>query len=445
MLQRYLEFDRRMRRLFYDGPAVLNYPGRRMEGYRSPTVLLGYWTYAFVVACFTFPGRLLLAVWVAVFLAGMTALIMPGYYLTFALSSLFFCNIVVGWLARPRLRVERQVGGPIPAGAPLRLDYRIRNEGRRYAWDLMVDSIPYPTDIVFDSPRHVLEALAPGEEVRLHSVLRARRRGRYDLPLPVVSSAFPFGLWRWGSHGPPSHPLLVYPRFRPLDNLRVPQGFNYPLGGEVPASRPSESTDFMGCREYRYGDNPRRLHALSSARLRIPVVKEFHEEEKYRAAVIVDNFLPKFGGFGFFGGDERERLDALLALTAAVSEFLLRRQYLLDLFVPGAHNYHLPAGQGQAQLEAIFAAIAELRPCRGEAFQGPSDDLCFEIVEINSAVFLALAWDEPRQRFVSQLRHYGVTVKVIVVNPAEVAFDAGSECDVALRPGAAAGGQIVEL
>ena len=117
MWQRFLAWDRLQRRRFYDGPAVFNYPGRRIQGYRSPNLLMAFWLHAAAVTWMTPPGRILFIVTGALFLAGMTAVLMPMYFLSFTLTSLFFVDATVGWLRRPKLRVIRRVPSPAPAGS----------------------------------------------------------------------------------------------------------------------------------------------------------------------------------------------------------------------------------------------------------------------------------------------------------------------------------------
>lgn len=48
---------RKFRNWFYSGPALFNYPGRRMRGYRSPNLMLGQWLHAITVKHFTPAGR----------------------------------------------------------------------------------------------------------------------------------------------------------------------------------------------------------------------------------------------------------------------------------------------------------------------------------------------------------------------------------------------------
>jgi hypothetical protein len=50
--------------------------------------------------------------------------------------------------------------------------------------------------------------------------------------------------------------------------------------------------EFLGCREYRQGDNPRHIHAPSWARIGAPIDKEFREEYAHHSALVVDVYTP---------------------------------------------------------------------------------------------------------------------------------------------------------
>ena len=445
MIRRLLEYDRRLRQTYRDGPAVFNHPGRRMAGYRSPTVLFFHWLRAFAMTHFTFPGRVLFLVAGGLLVAGMTALLMPIYLLSFVFTSLFFVNLTVGWLWRPQLDVRRRAGGPAAAGTPIRVDYRIRNRGRRTAWDLLVDAVPYPAEVAFLQGQHLVPALSPGQELCLKTTIAVRRRGRYLLPLPVAASSFPFGLWCWPSLGEPEQPLLIYPQYVPLRAMGLPKGFHDDTGGSAPESRSGRSIEFLGCREYRYGDNPRHLHALTSARLRQPVVKEFREEELYQTAILLDTFVPRHRPANPFRRALRHHLEETLTLTSAVAAHLIQRHYLIDFLVPGSDNFHLQRGQGRAQLQEVLGTIAGLQPQYRESFHGPSDELCFEISQIGSLVMILMSWDEPRRTFAARLRRTGVAIKTIVITPETVSLPPGEHAAIAVSPEAIRAGRVVEL
>jgi len=151
-----------------------------------------------------------------------------------------------------------------------------------------VDLVPLPTFISRPDGRLFVDQLRAGETVSVSSHIVVEKRGSYLLPLPVADSAFPFGLWRWGSRGRANRPILVYPNFTPLQQMEIPVGSQYQRVGVLETAKSGQSLEFLGCREYRYSDNPRHIHAGSWARLGQPIIKEFREEHLFRCVFIVD-------------------------------------------------------------------------------------------------------------------------------------------------------------
>ena len=444
MIRRLIRYDRHMRRVFYDGPALFNYPGRRMVGYRSPNVLMAYWVHAFAVSYFTLPGRVLALLAVVLFVGGLTAMLMPMYYLSFTLISLFVVDYLVGWLRRPRLEVLRLVPSPVPAQSAVPLQYRVRNLSGQPAWDLSVDCAPPPPGVSFPGGRPLVPVLDGQAEERLTATLMVEQRGRYELPLPLVVSSFPFGLCRWGARGPASQALHVYPRYTPLRTMRLPHGFRFQPVGNTPVAGASDAPEFLGCREYRYGDNPRRIHALSSARLGRPIVKEFRDEQFCRVALMLDNFLP--GSFAPWArAKETRSFEALLALTCAVADHLTFSQYQVDLFTPGASLSHLEGGGGPRQLQQTLEFVAAVQPNHEDAFHGPSTDHCYQIGQIGAVLLLLLDWDRPRQELADELHRAGVIVKCLVVTEKAVSLATGNDQAAVLAPAEILAGTVREL
>lgn len=139
-------------------------------------------------------------------------LLMPIYLLSFSLASRFVVDFVAGWILRPRLAITRATPKSAACHETIRGDYTVRNVGRLPAWNVYVDAILLPR-FVADAAAALpyVGHLAPGEEVELRREIIPEKRGSYLLSMSVADSAFPFGLWRWGSSGLPNQPVLVYP------------------------------------------------------------------------------------------------------------------------------------------------------------------------------------------------------------------------------------------
>jgi len=142
--------------------------------------------------------------------------------------------------------------------------------------------------------------LAAAGTLALPTTVTMNRRGRHDLPRAVVATRFPFGLFVKRRELPAAAPVLVYPRVTPVV---VPEDESPHAGtGEAPRRR-ARVGEFFGLREFRDGDDLRRMHWPAYARVGRPFVRE-HEADGDREVVL---WLPsgRTGDAGFEADVER--------------------------------------------------------------------------------------------------------------------------------------------
>jgi len=401
---------------FYAGPHLLGIKPPRRNGYQSPTVTAAYWGYAVVVSHFTVAGRIIFLCSALIMMYAMLSLQMPIHLLGFGILTLFMLDVVIGLLTAPRLELERSVPERLGAGTERAVRYVVRNCSKRPVWDLCLDTLPFPRGLKLRHGRAFIECLAPGEQRHVSATLTGQRRGRYTLPVVRADSPFPFNLWRWGVYGAGTQRVVVYPEFTPLARLDLETGVRYQSGGIALSSNIGESMDFLGCREFHAGDDPRRLHWRSWARTTYPVVKEFREEYLCRTALIIDTYRPPPGWFHLnWAHPPDATFEAAVSLAAAIADFLANADYIVDLFAAGPEVYRFRGGRSLGYLENILDILACLQPHRGEPFSEFSGELIDELARTSSAVFVLLTWNETRRRFLEQATVAGVKVRAVLI------------------------------
>ena len=91
----------------------------------------------------------------------------------------------------------------------------------------------------------------------------AARRGYLDMPVLVLSTQFPIGLlYTWSRLVKLDHRCLVYPQpgpFRPIIG-------SVDRKSHRDSGQSGEGDDFIGVREYQYGDSPRHVDWKAAAR-----------------------------------------------------------------------------------------------------------------------------------------------------------------------------------
>lgn len=113
--------------------------------------------------------------------------------------------------------------------------------------------------------------------VRQSTTVVMPRRGRHRLPRAVVATRFPFGLFvKRRELGEPEE-VIVFPAVHPLPRRASPvhRPPEQRSEGEH-TGRVARVGEFFGLREYREGDDPRRIHWPHAARFAEPVMRE-HE------------------------------------------------------------------------------------------------------------------------------------------------------------------------
>ncbi|HBC86840.1 MAG TPA: hypothetical protein DCZ94_07795 [Lentisphaeria bacterium] len=423
-MRRLRTFIKDTRRRFYEGPDWIELPNYiRNSSYRSPTLLFMAWTYAYYTSFFTIPGRIIIAISFLIVSYSLTLLQNPIRIMAFSLLAIFASDFIIGFLLRPRLRIRRELPVRARAGSKVRIDYYVKNIRNIPAWNINLDNYMPGSSIKHaDSPASA-EYIGAEAEINLSSFLVPDKRGVYNMPAPLADSTFPFGIFRWISRGHDMQRLLIYPDYRTLNSVQLPIGQRYQRNANPRVSKVGESMEFLGCRQFRTGDNPRHIHWPSTARTGELVVREFQEEYLARMALIVDTSARSPGPLRrFFSMKEYvyTDLEAALSLSAAVSEHLLKGDFVVDLFAAGPEVYHLKTGRSLAQFENILDILACIDPCPGECFGALKPEILNEIACIGSAIVILLKWDKTREALVRQLAESGTVVKTIILCDGEM-------------------------
>jgi uncharacterized protein (DUF58 family) len=189
--------------------------------------------------------------------------------LVFLLGALVMgCALAAAPLCRRNLRgivVTRTLPVRARVGVATGVEVEVVNEGPEDAVGLEVEQ-PHPRTVQPVEGRLEVPCLAAGRAVRGRLPLTFQARGRQTLPASSVTSRYPLGAFRARLPGSEAASLVVWPREgRPTAALLARlAGGGEDLRPRRPVGRGSD--DLFGVRPWREGDDPRRIHALSTAR-----------------------------------------------------------------------------------------------------------------------------------------------------------------------------------
>jgi uncharacterized protein (DUF58 family) len=333
-----------------------------------------------------------------------------GLWLVALLAARFF---------RPRVALAARHSDRVCVGEVLPVDVEVSGLGGLPYTDLQVRPHRLPTHVhpVPDAGVGVAP-VGSKERTRARLGLRCARRGVYRLKGYRLETSYPFGLILAPRTFVEERTLLVYPRFTPLTRFDIRGGRRFHPGGVALTSSVGDATEFLGNREYRQGDNIRDIDWRATARLRRPIVREYREEYFLRVAVVLDTHIPR--------GAEPERSAALeeaVSVGAAVSDFMSRQEYLVDIFAAGPVLYHLTAGRGLAFLDQILDILACVEETAAEPFAEIAPQVAENLAQISTVICILLDWTESRREFIRALHGQGTGFKIIFVRDGAFTID----------------------
>jgi uncharacterized protein (DUF58 family) len=175
--------------------------------------------------------------------------------------------------------------GRAPVGSSARVILRLQNLSRLPTGTLLLeDRLPYALG---SRPRVVLERLGPHQASSVAYTVRADVRGRYPVGPLVIRLTDPFGLCEMNRSFPSIDRLIVIPQVVPLPAVRL-AGEYAGTGDSRARSVAVHGEDDAATREYRRGDDLRRVHWRSTARTGELMVRREEQPWESRATVVLD-------------------------------------------------------------------------------------------------------------------------------------------------------------
>ena len=173
----------------------------------------------------------------------------------------------------------------MPVGASARVVLRLQNLSRLPTGTLLLeDRLPYALG---SRPRFVLDRLGAHQASSVAYTVRADVRGRYEVGPLVVRLTDPFGLCELTRSFPSVDRLTVIPQVVPLPSVRL-AGEYAGTGDSRARSVAVHGEDDAATREYRHGDDLRRVHWRSTARVGELMVRREEQPWESRATVVLD-------------------------------------------------------------------------------------------------------------------------------------------------------------
>jgi len=260
----------------------------------------------------------LLVLWVAL---GEPELLSIGLLLAVATTTAF----VFVRRSNPSVSVTRHLSpNLVHEGEQTVVEAALTNVGARRVWNLTAED-----EVAgLGSARFAAARLAPDETATATYQILCKPRGIYDVGPLQVSVSDPLRLAERSRLVGQSDRLIVYPSVEQLSGLPVLRGLDPSMYASQPEFSHRGGEDFYTLRQYQTGDDLRRVHWPSTAKLDELMIRQLETPWQSRALVFFD---PRSSSF-----DSAEAFEKAVRGAASVIRHLLASGFDADLWAGGA-------------------------------------------------------------------------------------------------------------
>ncbi len=259
----------------------------------------------------------------------------------------------IGWRSLRQLSVQRIAPDGTTAGQPFEIRYAVRNHSRWGAVRNLHILDVVERGAVLSAPEAYVAFLRPGESLIVTVPIAARSRGRVRLSSIRCTTTFPFGIFAKSVTMRLEHEILVFPKLGRLvgDVRPATRAADASQSGGAIASIKGEE-EFYGVREYRAGDNPRRIHWRQSARTGQLMVREMTKTRDHKFwCVLSTRVNPK-------EPTDLQRLESAISAAATAICDALEKGIKVGLICDGEPLVVLPPGGGRAHRPRLLRELA---------------------------------------------------------------------------------------
>jgi uncharacterized protein (DUF58 family) len=260
--------------------------------------------------------------------------------------------------SRYRMGLVRTVSPTqVVAGQQARVQLELSNDGGVPTGLLLLeDQIPY---LLGSRPRFIVDRMGPKWKRTVGYLVRSEVRGKYPVGPMRVRVSDPFGLVELDRTFQSTSTLVVTPRVTPLPPIPL-SGAWTGSGDNRPRAFASGSAEDVTVREYRRGDDLRRVHWRSSAHAGELMVRREEQPWQSRATLLLDNRMIAHRGAGASASFE-----LAVSIAASVGVHLVQRGFSVRLVTAtgvessaGWHEHGVAATETDPLLESL-AVVTE--------------------------------------------------------------------------------------
>jgi uncharacterized protein (DUF58 family) len=301
-----------------------------------------------------------------------------------------------------------------PQGTPITVKVTIQNEGSLIDEVVIQDILPSGAEQI-DGKSSMVAVMEAGGKIELEYTIKAQR-GDYK-GYEVLVHAYDFlRLFELGYIYRTSPHLVVYPRYKKLNRIKIRPPQTHGFAGPIPARQGGVGIDFWGIREYQTGDSQRQINWKLAARSNQELyINVFEQERVADIGLIVDarlrtNLVTQSGSL----------FEHSVQAAAAVSENFLNDGNRVSLLIYGSGMSRVLSGYGRTQQDRILRALSKANPGLNYALESLAH-LPTQLFPAKSQIVLISSLLPEDIPVIHRMRAHGYAV--IVISPDPVSYE----------------------
>jgi uncharacterized protein (DUF58 family) len=280
------------------------------------------------------------------------------------LVGVLFVSVVFAGRNLKGIDFERRLPDAVIAGETFNVHLTLRNRRRFTPVRNVLARDALQSSLTGSESRCFAPTIPAGGKVTFVYNARIRRRGAYNITNALLVTRFPFRLFE--KRALATHPtrIVVYPRMEEVAGERLPGSRDRHAALRERVVRRRGGDEFRSLRDYRSGDDPRRIAWRVSARRGDLVVREMERENRGRVAVLLSTALT-----GVAPTQRRSSLETAVTLAASLVRHFHRERRPLYFAAPGL------ATRVGSSTEDLHQCLSHLATVRADGAAGPEQIL----------------------------------------------------------------------
>jgi uncharacterized protein (DUF58 family) len=280
--------------------------------------------------------------------------------LLFGVFGLMIGVLAVAWVVSRavlrRLSVIRVLPEHAVVGQRIPLQYEFTNR-KRFWPSLSVTLSELDSSEAFTrQPVAYMLHAAPKMTATVSTDVIPMRRGLHVFDQYQISTSFPFGFIKRAADRRQHETLLIFPALAEVDSKLLTLCQSADRSGATMRPRRGGDDEFYGVKEFRAGENPRKIYWRRSARTGVLVSKEMTQVSPPRLLLLVDTHLKDRSTA------EHVNVEKTIAMAASVASHALEAGLMVGLYAWGGFDWlGIHPNRGKRHRRDVLAQLAQLQ------------------------------------------------------------------------------------